>query len=52
MTRWFLSGVLVLLLAGFADCEMDAAAVASSAEMKPQVFRYLTVQMQTKQPEF
>ena len=41
MTRWLLSGVLVLILAGFADREMDAAAVASSAEMKTQVFRYL-----------
>ena len=41
MTRRLLSGVLVVLLAGFADCEMDAAAVAPSAEMKTQVFRYL-----------
>ena len=41
MTRWLLSGVLVLILAGFAGREMDAAAVASSAEMKTQVFRYL-----------
>jgi len=29
------------MLAGFAACEMDAAAVASSVEMKAQVFRYL-----------
>ena len=41
MTRWFLPCVLVLILAGFADRDMDAAAVASSAEMKTQVFRYL-----------
>ena len=41
MTRWLLSGILVLILSGFADREMDAAAVASSAEMKTQVFRYL-----------
>jgi predicted peptidase len=36
-----LSGVLVVILAGFADCEMDVAVAASSAEMKTQVFRYL-----------
>jgi hypothetical protein len=30
-----------VICAGFADLEMDAAAVASSAEMKTQVFRYL-----------
>jgi len=41
VTRWFLPCVLVLILAGFADRDMDAAAVASSAEMKTQVFRYL-----------
>ena len=43
MTRRFLSGVLVVILLGFADYEMDAAAAAaaSSAEMKMQVFRYL-----------
>jgi len=41
VTRRLLSGVLVVILAGFADCEMDAAAAASSAEMKTQVFRYL-----------
>jgi hypothetical protein len=29
------------MLAGFAGCEMEATAVASSAEMKTQVFRYL-----------
>ena len=36
-----LLGVLVVILVGFADREMDAAAVAPSAEMKTQVFRYL-----------
>ena len=41
MTRRFLIGVLVVALAGFADHKMDAPAVASSAEMKTQVFRYL-----------
>ena len=41
MTRRLLSGLLVVICAGFADLEMDAAAVASSAEMKTQVFRYL-----------
>jgi len=41
VTRWLLSGVLVVTLAGFADCGMDAAAVAPSTEMKSQVFRYL-----------
>ena len=41
MKRRFLSGVLVVTLAGFAVCGMDAAAVAPSAEMKTQVFRYL-----------
>ena len=41
MTRRLLSGILVVILAGFAGHEMDAAAVASSAEMKTQVFRYL-----------
>jgi pimeloyl-ACP methyl ester carboxylesterase len=39
--RRLLSGVLVVILAGFADHEMDAAAVASSSEVKTQVFRYL-----------
>jgi pimeloyl-ACP methyl ester carboxylesterase len=39
--RRLLSGVLVMILAGFADCEMDVAAVDASAEMKTQVFRYL-----------
>jgi hypothetical protein len=41
VTRRLLSGVIVVILAGFADHEMDAAAVAPSAEMKTQVFRYL-----------
>ena len=41
MTRRFLIGVLVVVLAGFTDHEMDVPAVASSAEMKTQVFRYL-----------
>jgi pimeloyl-ACP methyl ester carboxylesterase len=36
-----LSGILVVILAGFADREMDVAAVTVSAEMKTQVFRYL-----------
>jgi hypothetical protein len=39
--RRFLMGILVAMLAGFVDCEMEATAVASSAEMKAQVFRYL-----------
>jgi poly(3-hydroxybutyrate) depolymerase len=39
--RRLFSGVLVMILAGFADCEMDVAAVAASAEMKTQLFRYL-----------
>ena len=41
MTRRFLIGVLVVALAGFADHKMDVPAVASSAEMKTQVFHYL-----------
>jgi hypothetical protein len=41
MTRRFLIGVLVMILAGFADHEMDASAVAFFSEMKMQVFRYL-----------
>lgn len=41
MTRTLLSGVLVVILAGFADHELEAGAVAPSAEMKTQVFRYL-----------
>jgi hypothetical protein len=41
MTRRFLIGVLVMILAGFADHKMDASAVAFSSEMKMQVFRYL-----------
>ena len=41
MTCRFLIGIFVAILAGFADCEMEATAVASSAEMKAQVFRYL-----------
>ena len=41
MKRRLLSGVLVMIFAGFADHEMDAAAVAPSAEVKTQVFRYL-----------
>lgn len=41
MKRRLLSGVLVMIFAGFADHEMDAAAVAPSVEMKTQVFRYL-----------
>jgi hypothetical protein len=41
VTCRFLIGIFVAMLAGFADCEMEATAVASSAEMKTQVFRYL-----------
>lgn len=41
MTRRVLLGALVMILAGVADHELDAATVASSAEMKTQVFRYL-----------
>jgi pimeloyl-ACP methyl ester carboxylesterase len=41
VTRKFLAGILVVILAGFAGHEMDAAAIAFSAEMKTQVFRYL-----------
>ena len=41
MKRRLLSGVLVVMLAGFADCEIDAAAVVPSSEIKTQVFRYL-----------
>ena len=41
MTHRLLSGVLVVILAGLAHCEMDSAVAASSAEMKTQVFRYL-----------
>jgi hypothetical protein len=41
VTRTLLSGVLVVILAGFADHELEAGAGASSAEMKTQVFRYL-----------
>ena len=41
MKRRLLCGVLVVILAALADREMDVAAVASSAEMKTQVFRYL-----------
>jgi hypothetical protein len=41
VTRRLLSGVLVVTLAGFADCGMDTSVAASSAEMKTQVFRYL-----------
>ncbi len=41
MTRWLLSGVLVVIFAGFADREVNAASAAPSAEMKTQVFRYL-----------
>ncbi len=41
MTRKLLSGALVVILAGFADHELEACAVAPSAEMKTQVFRYL-----------
>jgi pimeloyl-ACP methyl ester carboxylesterase len=41
VTRRFLLGVLVTILVGFADHAMDVAAVAFSAEMKTQVFRYL-----------
>jgi pimeloyl-ACP methyl ester carboxylesterase len=41
VTRRFLLGALVVVLAGFADHEINAAAVASSAEMKTQIFRYL-----------
>jgi hypothetical protein len=39
--RKLLSGVLVVILAGFAERGMDATAVGPSAEMKTQVFRYL-----------
>ncbi|HSQ52669.1 MAG TPA: hypothetical protein VLL94_15575, partial [Nitrospiraceae bacterium] len=41
MTRWLLSSVLVVILAGCTGFERDAAVVAPSAEMKTQVFRYL-----------
>ena len=41
MKRWLLSGVLVVIFAGFADREMNAASAAPSAEMKTQVFRYM-----------
>ncbi len=41
MTRRVLMGALVMILAGFALHGMDGAAVAFSAEMKTQVFRYL-----------
>ena len=41
MKRGLLSGVLVVILACFADRAMDAAAVVPFAEMKTQVFRYL-----------
>jgi hypothetical protein len=41
VTRWLLSGVLVVIFAGFADREVNAASAAPSAEMKTQVFRYL-----------
>ena len=41
MTRRVLMGALVMILAGFAFHGMDVAAVAFSAEMKTQVFRYL-----------
>ncbi len=41
MTYRFLIGIFVAMLASFADCETEATAVASSAEMKTQVFRYL-----------
>jgi pimeloyl-ACP methyl ester carboxylesterase len=41
VTRRFLMGIFVAMLAGLTDGEMEATAVASSAEMKTQVFRYL-----------
>ena len=41
MTSRLLIGILVVLLAGFADSGMNAATAASSTEMKAQVFRYL-----------
>jgi hypothetical protein len=41
VTCRFLIGLFVAMLAGFAGCETEATAVASSAEMKTQVFRYL-----------
>lgn len=41
MTRKLLSGVLVVILAGLTDHELEASAGAPSAEMKAQVFRYL-----------
>ncbi|MDN5942067.1 MAG: hypothetical protein L0H94_09320 [Nitrospira sp.] len=41
MTGRLLIGVLVVILAGFADSGMSAATAASSTEMKAQVFRYL-----------
>ncbi len=36
-----LIGILVVILAGFADSGMNAASAASSTEMKAQFFRYL-----------
>jgi pimeloyl-ACP methyl ester carboxylesterase len=36
-----LSGILIVILTGFADRGMDVAAVTVSAEMKTQLFRYL-----------
>lgn len=41
MKRRLLYGLLVVILAGFADREMDAATVVPFAEMKTQIFRYL-----------
>jgi hypothetical protein len=41
VTRKLLAGVLVVILAGLADREMDAAAVVRSAEMKTKICRYL-----------
>jgi hypothetical protein len=41
VTRRVLMGALVMILAGFALHGMDVAAVASSAELRTQVFRYL-----------
>ena len=41
MKRKFLLSVLAVILAGFADCVMDAATAVPSDEIKTQVFRYL-----------
>ena len=41
MKRRLLSGVLIAMLIGIADHEMEATTIASSPEIKTQVFRYL-----------